>query len=84
MATTYILYSESLDKFYIGSTRNSMEERLEKHLSYHNGFTAKAKDWSVVFMESFEDYKQAALREKAMKAWKSRKMIEKLILSSKI
>jgi putative endonuclease len=47
MAITYILFSENLNKYYIGSTRNSMEERLEKHLTNHDGFTAKAKDWKI-------------------------------------
>ena len=84
MAVTYILFSEDLNKYYIGSTRNSIEERLEKHLSDHDGFTAKAKDWKVVFLENFDSYERAALKEKIIKGWKSRKMIEKLILSSKL
>ncbi len=83
MATTYIIFSEKLDKYYIGSTHNSIKERLEKHLTNHDGFTAKAKDWKVVFLEIFDSYEEAALKEKTIKGWKSRKMIEKLILSSK-
>ena len=79
MAITYILYSENLDKYYIGSTRNSIEERVEKHLSNHDGFTGKAKDWKVVFTESFENYDDASQKEKTIKGWKSKKMILKLI-----
>ena len=79
MNTTYILYSEILDRYYIGSTRNPMEERLAKHLSNHDGFTAKAKDWQIVFTEHFEQYEQAMVKEKLIKSWKSRKMIEKLL-----
>ena len=56
-----------------------MEDRLTKHLTDHDGFTAKAKDWSVVYTESFDNYEQAALKEKTIKCWKSRKMIQKLI-----
>ncbi|MCK9641094.1 MAG: GIY-YIG nuclease family protein [Prolixibacteraceae bacterium] len=82
MAFTYILHSQQLDKYYIGSTRNSLEERIEKHLSNHDGFTAKAKDWKVVFTESFECYDLAAQKEKTIKGWKSRKMIQKLIEST--
>jgi putative endonuclease len=83
MAITYILFSENLNKYYIGSTRDPMEIRLKKHLSDHDGFTAKAKDWKVVFLENFDSYEKAALKEKIIKGWKSRKMIEKLILGSK-
>jgi len=79
MATCYILYSEKLDKYYIGSTEGSNEERLKKHLTDHKGFTGKAKDWKVVYSEILPDKHQALTREKHIKSWKSRKMIEKLI-----
>ena len=38
MAFLYILYSKSLDKFYVGHIEQSPEERLRKHLSGHDGF----------------------------------------------
>jgi putative endonuclease len=56
-----------------------MHERLEKHLTNHDGFTSKAKDWKVVFTEIFENYDHALKKEKAIKNWKSRKMVEKLV-----
>ena len=84
MATTYILYSKLLNKYYIGSTRNSMEDRISKHLTHHDGFTGKAKDWELVFTLPFDHYEQALEREKLIKGWKSRKMIEKLILNSRV
>ena len=49
----YILYSKSLDRYYIGHTGENLDERLRKHLSNHNGFTARAKDWSVVYLKLF-------------------------------
>ena len=78
-AFLYILYSKALDKYYIGHTSLSPEERLKKHLSDHDGFTAKAKDWVVVFSESFEEKKAAYARERQLKGWKSRNKIEQLI-----
>ncbi|MCO6484473.1 MAG: GIY-YIG nuclease family protein, partial [Saprospiraceae bacterium] len=33
MATTYILYSPSKGRYYIGHTTGTMEERLRRHLS---------------------------------------------------
>jgi putative endonuclease len=59
MATTYILYSPSLDKYYVGYTSDNMETRLKKHLSDHDGFTAKAKDWALVFTKVFDHAKDA-------------------------
>ena len=74
----YILYSVALDKYYIGSTKD-IASRLEKHLQSKKGFTAKAKDWILVYSEDFESKQEAIKRELQIKKWKSRKMIEKLI-----
>ena len=62
----------------MGST-SGLEGRLHKHLSNHKEFTGRAKDWGVVYKEVFEEKKQAQSREKQIKSWKSRKVIERLI-----
>jgi len=74
----YILYSEELDRYYIGSTEN-VEERLKKHLANHAGFTGKAKDWQIKYTEEFFEKIQALKREKQLKGWKNRTRIEQLI-----
>ena len=74
----YILFSSSLNRYYIGST-NDVEERFKKHLSSIKGFTSKVKDWEVKYTESFETRSEALQRELQIKKWKSRVMIEKLI-----
>ncbi len=74
----YILFSDTLNKYYIGSTKN-IETRLKKHLENHSGFTAKAKDWKLVYSESFTSKSDALAREQKIKKWKSRTMIQKLI-----
>ena len=79
MATVYILYSQSLDRYYVGHTTDAIQSRLRKHLSNHDGFTAKAKDWEIVFIEYFDTKNEAYFRELAIKARKSRKYIELLI-----
>ena len=56
-----------------------MEERLRKHLSDHEGFTSKAKDWLVVYVEEFPSKELAYLREREVKGWKSRVRIERLV-----
>ncbi len=78
MFYTYILHSKSLDKYYIGMSEDPIA-RLEKHLQKHKGFTAKAKDWKIVYSEKFSSKTQALLKEKTIKNWKSKKMIQKLI-----
>jgi len=80
----YILYSQSLDKFYVGHTSDELSERLRKHLSNHSGFTSKAKDWIVVYREIFDNKAEAFKREREVKGWKSRKRIEQLISNSKL
>ena len=74
----YILYSTQLDLFYIGSSENP-EVRLSKHLANHKGFTGKAKDWKIVYTESYPDKTEALIREKQLKKWKNRERIQQLI-----
>ena len=73
MCFCYILYSKFLDKYYIGSSCEDLQERLRKHLSNHKVYTSKTKDWIIVYFEKFSAYK----RELQIKSWKSKiKMIE--------
>jgi putative endonuclease len=78
MPFTYILYSLALDRYYIGSTSGSVEDRLKKHLARHDGFTAKANDWRVVYKEEYLTENETLKRERQIKSWKSRRMIEQL------
>ena len=82
MCYTYILYSETLDKFYIGHTCENLDERLRKHLSNHKGFTAKIKDWKIVYFEPLENKSLAYKRELEIKSWKSKTKIKNLINNS--
>ncbi|MHA7131944.1 GIY-YIG nuclease family protein [Algoriphagus namhaensis] len=75
----YILHSVLLDKFYLGKTCDSFEEKLPNHLSDHDGFTSKSKDWKLVHQEEFPGKKTAYLRERTVKSWKSKKKIEALL-----
>ena len=75
----YILYSKSIDRFYIGHTGENPDERLRKHLSNHKGFTGRAKDWQIVYSETFHDKKAANKRELEIKSWKSKIKIKEFI-----
>jgi len=77
----YILYSKSLDKYYVGHTGQTLVERLKKHLSEHKGFTSKTKDWQIIYSEKLSTKSEAYKREVLIKKRKSRKYIEELISS---
>ncbi|SFA50960.1 putative endonuclease [Pedobacter suwonensis] len=81
MFYAYILYSKTRDKYYIGSTIN-LTERLKKHNTNHAGFTGHTGDRCIVWFEAFDNLRDARLKERQIKNWKSRIMIEKLISSA--
>jgi putative endonuclease len=81
MYTTYIVYSPSRDRYYIGFTSDELTERIKKHNTNHKGFTGKTGDWILRYKEIFPSKEEAQQREKEIKAWKSRILIEKLIRS---
>ena len=78
MHFVYILYSRTRDKYYIGSCED-VNKRLIKHNTNHAGFTGKTGDWIIKYTEEYADKSTSFKRESQIKAWKSRKMIEKLI-----
>ncbi|MBI1780057.1 MAG: GIY-YIG nuclease family protein [Sphingobacteriales bacterium] len=75
----YILYSQSKNKYYIGYTGDSLDERLRKHNSNHKGFTGRTGDWQIVYTEKYLTKQEAYKREREIKSWKSRKKIEAVI-----
>jgi len=77
----YILYSEVLDKYYIGYT-GDIPGRIRRHLSNHKGFTGHAPDWELKWSKEFMTKVQAQQFERKIKSWKSRLMIERLIAES--
>ena len=78
MYYTYILYSPSIDKYYIGYTQN-LELRLERHNSQWGKFSSRGIPWQLVYKEEFESKSDAIKRELEIKRKKSRRFIESLI-----
>jgi putative endonuclease len=83
MFYTYIIFSKTLDKYYTGSCEN-IETRLNDHLNSRSTYTKTAKDWIMVYFETFDSRSLAVKREMEIKKKKSRKYIEFLISSSSI
>lgn len=77
----YILYSESLNRFYIGLTSLSVEERLENHIAKKYSkfnFTQKASDWTLFHFIECDSLSQARNIELHIKRMKSAVYIQNL------
>jgi putative endonuclease len=80
MYIVYILYSISLDRYYVGFT-NDLERRLSEHNRKKGKYTDAGIPWEIVYSESFESKKMAISRESYIKSKKSKTYIIELINS---
>ncbi len=83
MFYVYIIYSQKLDKFYIGYTSNIQMRMHEYHNQGRSKFTSKGIPWEFKYSEPFETEIEAMRREKQIKNMKSRKYIISLIVQSR-
>ena len=76
----YIIYSFSLNKYYVGETSN-FSERIIQHNNgfYKNSYTSKASDWNPVLIIEFDNISQARKAEGFIKKMNSRDFILRLI-----
>jgi putative endonuclease len=74
MSFVYILHSQQVDRFYIGFTTISVQDRLSHHLEkyYKNKYTGIANDWQEFLVVDCESEKQARSIEAHIKRMKSR------------
>jgi putative endonuclease len=72
----YILYSDSIDRYYIGSCSN-IDVRLSRHNAGATISTKSGRPWKVVYKEEFNSKTAAIKREYYLKRMKSRVFIEK-------
>ena len=74
----YILWSEKLKRYYIGSTSN-----LEKRLKYHNygksTYTKRGIPWKLVYKEEHLTKELAWKREREIKKYKGGIAFKKLL-----
>jgi putative endonuclease len=80
MYTLYILYSEKLDRYYVGYS-NDIERRLSEHNRKKGKYTDKGIPWILVYTEVYESKKEAKDRERYIKSRKSKQFILDLISS---
>ncbi|PCJ98813.1 MAG: excinuclease ABC subunit C [Flavobacteriaceae bacterium] len=81
----YIIYSKTLDKFYIGETPN-IQNRIQQHNQHYfkTNFTKSANDWSIVLSKKCDSKENAIYLEKFVKRMKSKKFVLKLIANPQI
>jgi putative endonuclease len=72
---TYILWSDSLQKFYVGST-NNLEDRLLRHNSGYGKFTSKGMPWILVWYQDSVDRKEAFNLENKIKGRGIKRFLE--------
>ena len=70
----YILFSEKLNKYYVGSSHDP-EQRLYYHNLGEKGWTRTGVPWKLVFKREYESRKIAMERERYIKKQKDRKFI---------
>ncbi len=78
----YILRSEVSGRYYVGQTG-----RLTSRLAEHNSNCSKALKnrgpWKLIYSEPYESRAEAVRRERQIKSWKDRSMIERLVGASR-
>jgi len=77
----YLLYSETRDRYYIGSSSDP-KERLIRHNAGATPSTKSGKPWKIVYTENYSSKTEALKRETYLKRMKSRVYIENLIRKS--
>ena len=76
---TYILFSEKLNKHYIGHTDN-LDRRLVEHNSRQCSSTKSGVPWKLIFFKEFSTNSESVNFEIKIKSMKSSKFIEELII----
>ena len=77
----YILYSETRNRYYIGSSSDP-KERLIRHNAGATPSTKSGKPWKIVYTENYSSKTEVLKRETYLKRMKSRVYIENLIRKS--
>ena len=82
MFYVYIIKSNFNGKYYTGSSKN-YNVRLKSHNSGKVKSTKAYRPWELVYLESFEQKREALKREKQIKSYKSGNAFKKLIMNNR-
>ena len=83
MYFVYVLFSEELNKRYIGSTQD-VKNRLKEHNTGKSKFTKAGIPWKMIYQESFQTNQEAKHRELFLKSGVGRKFLDQILISSNL
>jgi putative endonuclease len=78
MYFVYVLFSQKLNKRYIGSTRD-VKNRLKEHNTGKSKFTKAGIPWKMIYQESFQTNQEARRRELLLKSGIGRKLLDQIL-----
>ena len=78
MYTVYVLWSEKIQKRYVGSTKD-IDVRLKEHNSGGNKFTKGGIPWVKIYEEKYETVTNARKRELYLKTGIGRKYLDRIL-----
>ena len=78
MYFVYVLFSEKLNKRYIGSSQDA-EKRLREHNLGKSKFTKSGIPWKLIYKESFPTNLEARKRELFLKSGVGRKFLDQIL-----
>ncbi len=78
----YILQSESTGRYYIGQSQD-VTERLAYHNANYSKSLKNRGPWKLVYTETYSTRSAAVRREREIKSWKDRRMIDRLRSASR-
>jgi len=75
---TYVLYSDTRKRLYIGQT-NNIEKRIKEHNSGKVDSTRPYRPYRLIYLEEFNSRKESLIREKELKFSHSRRKLKSFI-----
>ena len=76
MNYVYVLWSEKLQKRYVGST-SDIANRLKEHNHGKTTFTSRGIPWILIYQEEFSTLSEARKRESFLKSGSGRSWLDK-------
>jgi len=79
MYFTYVLYSSTFNKIYVGQSAD-INQRLKTHNSSDNtGWTSHFQPWKMIYFEEFSSRTEAMKRENELKTARGRLFVWELV-----